>query len=174
MRNVWARLASAGCFVAVLCAGAQTSKQKPEIRPAGLWEITSTMTWLKSPFSDAQAMRPSAAATHTSQICLTREMIDEYGALLPQSHGACRIENKSLELGRMTADWVCSGRITGRGPLESVWLDLQHSRSTVHFQGTFRMGEEDKPVEWTTESTASFKSADCGAVKPPSLPAAQP
>jgi hypothetical protein len=142
----------------------------PETRKAGLWEITTTTTLQQSPFIAGSVNGPTMGGTRTSQVCLTQEMIDKYGALLPQSRGQCHIANKAMQSGGMTADWVCSGRITGQGSLESVWSDLEHSKGKLHFVGKFQMGSEAKPIEWTTESTAAFKSSDCGSVKPMPLP----
>lgn len=135
-------------------------------RRAGLWEFTSTTTWQKAPAVPGAEGNRLNGGTRTSQVCLTEEMIDEYGALLPQSRGQCSIENKQVDPGKITADYVCSGLMTGHGLLKSEWTDMEHVRGTVHFIGTLRVGSGDQPVEWTTESNGVFKSADCGSVKP--------
>lgn len=140
-------------------------------RNAGLWEITTTTTFQQSPFAAGTVGGPTIGGKHTSELCLTQEMIDKYGALLPQSRGTCHIDNKVMEGGGMKADWVCSGKISGKGDLESNWTDLEHSFGKLHFVGTYQDGPESKPIEFITESTASFKSADCGSVKPMPLPA---
>lgn len=141
-----------------------------ETRKAGLWEMTTTTTWQRSPYAPGTAGDPVKGGTHTTQVCLTQEMIDKYGALLPQSRGQCRIANKLMRPGGMTADWVCTGKMSGKGALESTWSDLEHARGKVHFIGTFLERSERRPIEWTTESTSVFKSADCGSVKPLPLP----
>jgi len=83
------------------------------------------------------------------------------------------LTNKVVNPGTITADYVCNGIMNSKGGLVSKWPDSQHSKSSVHFVGTIRVGAEEQPVEWTTESTAVFKGEDCGAVKPPSLPLSQ-
>jgi hypothetical protein len=139
-------------------------------RPPGLWEMTTTTTWQKAPSVQGQNSDFLKGGTTTTQLCLTEEMIDQYGALLPQSHGQCSIENKVLTPGKLTAQYVCSGTMTGSGPLESVWSDMEHEKGTVHFTGTLRLGTAVQSVEWTTVSTSHFKSSDCGIVKPVTLP----
>ncbi len=153
-----------GCCFSLLTFAASS-----ETRKAGLWELTTTMTWQRSP--SAPGAEPAKAGSHSSQVCLTQEMIDKYGALLPQSRGQCHIENKVMKPGGLTADYVCSGTMTGTGLLESNWSDTEHSSSKVHFVGTFQMGSQPKPIEWTTRSTAVFKSASCGNITPQPLPA---
>jgi hypothetical protein len=160
--RLWVALVC-GLFAITVFAWAGTGK-------AGLWEITTTTKWQRSPFAPGTAGDPARGGTHTTQVCLTQEMIDDYGALLPQSRGQCTIANKLLRPGGMTADWVCTGKMAGKGALESNWSDLEHATGKVHFVGTLQVGGGKEPVEWTTESTSVFKSADCGSVKPVPLP----
>jgi len=181
-----------GCWLAAgtLTSGAQTQKveiaiksdnslrtgktltspqaKKPEIatRRPGLWEITTTMTWQQSPFAPGTVSGIGEGGRHVKQVCLTQEMIDRDGALLPQSHGECRIENKVMRLGGITASWVCTGKINGTGALETNWSDLEHSTGKLHFTGTFLGGSQSFPIEWTTESSSVFRKDDCGAVRP--------
>lgn len=141
-------------------------------RPAGLWEMTTTTTWQKSP--DVPGAQPDQSklreSSHTTQVCLTQEMINDYGALLPQSHGNCLIENRAIAGDKITADYVCNGLMTGKGALESVWVDTEHAKGKVHFVGTYLVGSEHRPVEWTTESTSIFRGSSCGLIKPKVLP----
>lgn len=144
----------------------------------GLWEITSTMTWQQSPFAPSDPSKnasPSAAASpfgsapQTSAVCLTREMIDKYGAPLPQSRD-CHVENLVKSADGMKADWVCTGRMLGKGTLESVRTEPDHAKGHIHFAGTMVTSSGSKPVEFTIESTSVFKSSDCGDVKPLPMP----
>jgi hypothetical protein len=185
MRNIRVCVSLGCCFFAMaILAGGETQKARPEIpkasldagklknetRKAGLWEITTTMTWQKSPFMSGTGGGMASNGTHAKQVCLTQQMIDEYGALLPQSRGNCRVANKKMMLGGITADWVCTGNMPGTGALESTWSDLEHAKGKVHFVGIFQSGAETKPVEWTNETTLAFKSEDCGSVRPMALP----
>jgi hypothetical protein len=67
----------------------------------------------------------------------------------------------------VTADWICTGQMSGKGTYEASWTDDSHSRSKVHFTGTMQMGPRSTPVEFTMESTAAYVGSDCGSVKPP-------
>jgi hypothetical protein len=160
-RNVIA--ASACLLVLGLFAWAQTRK-------AGLWEVTSTMTWQQSPFP--AGMGPSGGASpfgggpHTSQVCVTQEQIDKYGTVPPQTRGDCQVTNIVKKANGMTADLVCTGHSAGKGTLEASWTDDSHSTSKVHFTGTMQMGPNSTPVEWTVAGSSVYKGADCGSVKP--------
>lgn len=144
-------------------------------RKPGLWEITSTMTWQQSPFPAGMTPPPNspfAGGPRTRQVCLTQEMIDKYGAPVPQSsQGDCMITNVSKSDHGMTADMSCSGRMSGGGKMQSSWTDAEHAKGSVHFMGTIQgRNGNPMPVEWTTESTSVFKAADCGDVKPAPIP----
>ena len=144
-------------------------------RKAGLWEVTSNLTLQQSPFPPGMQMpanSPLAAGPHTTQICLTQAMIDKYGAPLPQSQaGDCSYANVNKTDHGMTADLTCTGRMTGKGTVETSWSDAEHAKSTAHFTGTVMSRNGAVPLEWTRESTSVFKNADCGDVKPAQMPA---
>jgi Protein of unknown function (DUF3617) len=158
------------CFVLATIASAQST------RKAGLWETTSTMTWQKSPMPPGMSMpaggnSPFGGGAHTSQVCLTQEMIDKYGAPPPQSrNNQCQMSNIVKKANSMSADWMCSGMMQGKGNVEASWTDADHSTSKVHFLGSMQMGPNATPVEYTIESTSVFKGADCGGVKPLPVP----
>ena len=139
--------------------------------PAGLWEYTTTMTWQEAPQVPQGQEDKLKGGTHTTQYCLTQDLIDDYGVLLPQSRGQCSVKNRAIASGKVTADYICAGTMNGKGLLESSWTDTEHATSKVHFTGTFNIGGEQQPVEWTSETHAAFKSASCGAVKPLPMPA---
>jgi hypothetical protein len=96
-------------------------------------------------------------------------MIDKYGAPMPQSRD-CQISNVVIKATSMSADWVCSGRMTGKGTLESSWADPNHAVGKVHFVSTIQMGPNFKTVEYTIESSSVYKGPDCGDVKPAAMP----
>ncbi|MGD0292739.1 MAG: DUF3617 domain-containing protein [Terracidiphilus sp.] len=156
-------------FVLAIFAGAQA------VRKPGLWEMTTTMSWQKSPMPAGMNMpsgmkSPFSGATTTTQVCLTQEMINKYGAPMSQSNKDCKIINVVMHSTSMTADLVCSGSMNGKGEIESSWPDGNHARGKMHFAGTMRMGQNATPVEWTTNSTSTYKGPDCGSVKPMPMP----
>jgi len=62
---------------------------------------------------------------------------------------------------------VCTGKMPGTGTMESSWSDGSHAKGKVHFVGTIQLGPNGtKPIEWTSESTSTYKGSDCGNVKP--------
>jgi hypothetical protein len=167
--RVWITM---GCclLTMALFAGAQANG-KP-----GLWEMTSTMTWQKSPMPAGMNMPPGmsspfGASTHTMQVCLTQAMIDKYGSPMPQSrNNQCQVSNVQMKANSMTGDWICTGQMAGKGTVESSWTDSDHSTTKVHFAGNMQMGPNATPVEYTIESTSVYKGPDCGSVKPAQMP----
>jgi hypothetical protein len=152
--------------------------QAQDGRKPGLWEITTTTTWQQTPFPPGMQLPPQAAAMfsgapRTIQYCLTQEAIDRFGAPMPQSRAGCTIANVQKGPTSVSADWVCSGTMTGKGSIESHWSADGTATGKVHFVGSMNMGPNPTPVEFTSESSSVFKSSDCGAVKPPPLPPAQ-
>src|ERR1035437_2341793 len=161
--RVWITM---GCclFAVALFSWAQA------VRKPGLWEMTTNMTWQQSPMPPGMTMPPGAnspfgATTHTPHVCLTQAMIDKYGAPMPQSrNGECQISNVVLHPASMTADWIRSGRMTGKGRLESSWTDPNHAKGKVHFVGAMQMGPNTRTIEYTIESSSIYKGPDCGGV----------
>jgi hypothetical protein len=167
--RVWITL-SCCLFAVALCAWAQANR-KP-----GLWEMTTNMTWQQTPMPPGMTMPPGANSpfaptARTSQVCLTQAMIDKYGAPMPQSrNGECQIGNVVLHSSSMTADWICSGRMAGKGTLESSWTDPNHAKGKVHFVGAMQMGPNTRTIEYTIESSSIYKGPDCGSVQPQPMP----
>lgn len=139
-----------------------------ETRKAGLWETTTTMTWQQSPLPGGISP-PGGGEPHTAQVCVTQQQLDKYGAIVPQVPG-CQITNVVVKAHGMTADMVCTERMTGKGTLESSWSDDSHATGSIHFAGSIQLGTDTKPIEWTIHSSSIFKSADCGSVKPATPP----
>ncbi|MGB9406298.1 MAG: DUF3617 family protein [Terracidiphilus sp.] len=157
------------CLFAVAIAASAQAIRKP-----GLWEMTTTMTWQKSPMPPGMTMPPGmkspfSGSTITSQVCLTQAMIDKYGAPISQNKD-CQIVNISMKASGMTAEMVCSGKMNGKGTMMSTWPDGNHAKGKVHFEGTMQAGPNPMPVEWTADTTSTFKGPDCGSVKPLPMP----
>jgi len=145
---------------------AQDKEPSHHYGKAGLWEVTSTMTWQKSPPRAGAPGAPPVAGSHTLDVCLTQAMVDA-GALFPQSKGDCHIQNKVIKPGSLTANYVCTGKMNGMGNIESSFPDLEHVNGTIHFLGTLDAGGHKQPIEWTTTSSAVFKTAQCHNNPPP-------
>jgi hypothetical protein len=170
MRMNFIRITVGLCVAATALSASAQMNRKP-----GLWEMTSTMTWQQSPMPPGMTMpaganSPFGGGAHTSQVCVTQAMIDKYGAPVPQSHGECQVSNIQLKTGSMTADWTCTGRMAGKGTVESSWTDSDHATSKVHFAGSMQMGPNATPVEYTIVASSAVKGSDCGSVKPMAMP----
>jgi hypothetical protein len=159
------------CFAVLTAIAWAQSMQRP-----GLWEMTSTMSWQKSPMPPgmtlpASSNSPFAGGAHTTQVCLTKELIDKYGGATPQSrNNQCQLSNVMKRQNGMSADWICSGPMVGKGTVDATFTDPDHSTSKVHFLGSMQMGPNAIPIEYTIESTSVFKGEDCGSVKPITIP----
>lgn len=164
-----------GVFAAGVCLSVLGLFAWAQTRKAGLWEVTSNMTWQQSPFPAGMGPGGGSPAfgggPHTTQICVTQEQIDKYGTVPPQTRGDCQVTNIVKKANGMSADMVCTGHMGGKGTLEASWTDDSHSTSKMHFTGTMQMGPNSTPVEWTVESSSVFKGPDCGSVKPAPMPA---
>jgi len=167
MRTISLRIAFCLC-VSSIASFAQTPARKP-----GLWETTTTMTFQQSPFPPGMtppANSPFATGPHTTQVCVTQAQIDKYGGPPPASRGECQVTNMVVKPTGMTADMVCTGRTSGKGTVQATWTDGEHAKSKVHFTGTMQAGPSPRPLEWTSESTSTYKGPDCGSVQPASMP----
>ena len=164
MRHTPLSLIMAGGIIAVAVLLPAQAGRRP-----GLWEVTSRMTWEKSPIPGRGSESSANAAPHTATVCLTQAMIDKYGGPIPQAHGGeCQLSNVNRTANGMTADWSCTSRLmNGKGTIQSSWTDDDHARGKVHFVGTMQLGSGGpRPVEWTDNSTSVYKGPDCGSVKP--------
>jgi hypothetical protein len=160
MRKVWMTLGVGLFAVSAVAMG-------PDRKP-GLWEVTTTMTWIQSPFPNG--MTPPSTP-RTTKVCVTQEAIDKFGGITPQSErGDCTVSNVQIKPSGVSADMVCTGQMNGKGGFEATFVDADHTNSSVHFTGSIAMGPNSRPVEWKTSSSSTFVSSDCGSVKPPPMP----
>jgi hypothetical protein len=141
------------CFL-FAAAGAGGQNRKP-----GLYDVTITTTTV-SP-------SPNTYPPRTIQACLTQEMIEKYGAIVPEFlSNPCQLTNIVKKPGGMSADMVCSGRMTGKGTLAVNWTDGEHSKGNLHFSGSMLPGDREIKIEWTAVTVSAYKGPDCGDLKP--------
>src|ERR1700722_47844 len=99
-----------GCIVFSCLFAASLAASGQERKP-GLYDVTVATTTV-SPNSSAYPPR-------TTQMCFTQEMLDKYGAIVPDRlTNLCQFVNVVKKPGGMSADIVCSGAINGKGALE--------------------------------------------------------
>lgn len=115
----------------------------------------------------------SPFGSHTTQVCVTDEMIKRYGGPMSgPTHGDCKVTNVSLKDTGMTATLTCTGQFTGTGAVEAAFVDANTTTTKLHMTGTAQMGNSGgHPIDITVQSKAVYKGADCGSVKPMALPA---
>jgi hypothetical protein len=100
-------------------------------------------------------------------------MVDKYGGPYsnPQ-HGNCQVTDISITPGGMTATMICTGQMNATGTVHSTFSDGA-TTTIVHLTGTMQMGSTSRPIDMTMQSTAVYKGAGCGSVKPPPMPPSQ-
>jgi len=147
-----------------------------QTRKAGLWEVTTTTT-VQQPgeragmFAGVSNNTSPSSSAEPIPMCLTQTLIDTYGIALPPSLKDCEISNAARKPASFMADMTCKGRFNGKGSIESAWTDEEHGKGAVHFIGKIKEGTNYLTMGWTQNVTAVFKSADCGGVKPRTIPA---
>ena len=148
-----------------IALGARAQDVKP-----GLYDMTLTTTTV-SPARRESGTQGIHPVRHL-QVCLSRQMLDQYGAIVPEHlANVCQLINVVKNPHGMTADMVCSGHLTGKGTIAVNWIDSEHSKGRIHFNGTMRPGDTAIKLEWITDTTATYKGPDCGEFKPAPEPA---
>jgi hypothetical protein len=146
------------CFLLV-CQVTVTIGGGAQERKSGLYELTLTTTTV-SP-------SPSTYPPRVSQVCLTQEMIDKYGAIVPDDvTKVCKLDNVVKKAGGMKSDFICSGSLVGKGTLEVNWSDSEHAKGVLHFSGTMRPGDKEIKIEWSAVTNSAYRGPDCGELKP--------
>jgi hypothetical protein len=152
-----------GCCIFTFAAFASAQTQK-----AGLWDVTTNMTWQQSPFPGG--MSAPGGGAHTTQVCVTQEQINKFGGPPPQVKNGCQVTNLQKTLNGMTADLTCTGPMSGKGTVQGTTTADGQAKAKVHMAGTLQMGPNAVPFEWTVESTSTYKGPSCGNVKPIVMP----
>jgi hypothetical protein len=145
-----------------------------QTRKAGLWEVATTTRIQQAgqaPGNFAGGGSDQTAPAGGLPVCLTQEMIDTYGVVLPPSLKDCELSNTVSAADNFRADMTCKGAYNGRGSIETQWRDDDHVVGKVRFVAKTGQGTNARTMTWTQEATGVFKSADCGAVKPRKMPA---
>jgi hypothetical protein len=167
-------------FILMLCLLAVVPFSGAQSRKAGLWEVT-TKTAILQPGnrvgttinngSDTQAQSTEPAGL---PVCLTQAQIDKYGVILPPSLRDCELSNVVQKPDGVSGDMICKGTYNGKGSIESTWTDDDHASGKIRFVAKSRDTSKPMSITWTQESTAVFKSPDCGNVKPRPMPTTDP
>jgi hypothetical protein len=165
-------------IVITICFVAAAGFIPAQTRKAGLWQVSSTTTFQHSDNpadnSSAAAQAQSPNQYSTIAVCLTQSLIDTYGVVLPPSLRDCQLTHPVQQPNSFAADLSCKGTYNGTGSIETTWSDPDHAVGKIRFVAkTNASGEDALVLRWTQESSAVFKSSDCGTVKPRRAPPSQ-
>jgi hypothetical protein len=158
----------------VLAPGVSSAQQS---RKAGLWIISTTTRIQQAGESPANfsAGHPGAPPEPGGlPTCLSQDVVDKFGVILPPSLRDCELSNVVQGADNFHADMTCKGSYNGVGSIESTWTDADHVAGKVRFVSRAGEAGKGRQMTWSQESTAVFKSSDCGAVKPRKIPVKQP
>ena len=146
-----------------------------QLHKAGLYETTTKMEITVSPFPQMPVgTNNPIASPHTSQVCIPQAYIDKYnGIMQPPSNGqqSCQTTSINKTANGFTGTMACTGRTPGSATMDFTWPEPNHSTGTVHFTGQMQLGQQAKPFEYIMHVSSTFKSSDCGTVKPIDVPA---
>lgn len=159
-------------LIGLVAIGTQARAQ--ENQKAGLWLVANS-TRIQQPGEapgNSNGVGRSAIAGDGLPVCLTPELIDRYGVILPPSLKDCELTHVQRTDGSFKADMTCKGGYNGFGSVESTWTDPGHVIGKIHFVSKTGEATNARALAWTQESTAVFKSSDCGGVKPRKIPPA--
>jgi hypothetical protein len=151
------------------------AQQETALKP-GLWLVaTSTQLQQKGEapanFGARTGKQPSLPADGGVPECLTKEIIDNYGVILPPSLKSCEVYNVQKTENSFKADMSCKGGYNGFGSVESTWKDADHVVGKIRFVSKSKDSDDARSLTWTEDASAVFKSADCGNIRPRALPA---
>jgi hypothetical protein len=167
MKRIWSTLGYY-LLIGVVAGWAQETKK------AGLWLVAnSTEIQQQGETSGnfvARGNKNSLAAENGLPVCLTQELVDNYGVILPPSLKDCELSKVVKTANSFKADMSCKGGYNGFGSVESTWTDADHVVGKIRFVSRTKESKEGREMMWTQESSAVFKSAECGSVKPRKVP----
>lgn len=148
-------------------SGAQAEGQKP-----GLWSVTMTMHFAKGgpqipPEQQAmmQQMDINPLGPMTHQYCLTPEMAKQEETPGLKGEDGCEAKNLKHSGNTVTADWVCSGRMKGKGQFKMTSTGSSYNGGWS-FAGTSSDEGMAGPLEMSSELKGQWLGADCGKVRP--------
>jgi hypothetical protein len=161
------------------CLYAMAIVSSAQNRKAGLWEVSSNTKIQQQGdapgnFSANSSGSQSTAGPNGFPQCYTRELIDNYGVVLPPSLRDCELTNIVKSDNRFNADMTCKGVYNGRGSIESTWTDEDHVVGKVRFVAKTKESTNALAMHWTQEVSAVFKNSDCGNIRPRKIPTAAP
>ena len=175
-----------GLAACATAAGAQSLKP-------GLWEFSNTMHSASGQMEQAQAkaqqemakmppeqrkmmedmmakqgvkMGQPGGAT-TLQVCMTKEMVERTEMPMQQQRGDCKTTQQSRSGNTMKMAYACSNPPSS-GEGEYTFISNEAYKSKMMIKTTVN----GKPETMNMEGSGKWLSADCGTIKPFTLPPA--
>jgi hypothetical protein len=156
--------------VSIAAAGAAISAAR--IQP-GLWRISTTLDMGQAmpqltPQEIAQmramgVQLPAPGQPMISEVCVTAAQAAlDTPPNLERTQSGCAAQNVKNAGNKVSSDIVCTGRIQGKGVMETTYSGMTHYQGTYNFNGT----AEGRPQSVKSAFSANFVSANCGSVKP--------
>lgn len=166
-------------FITTLICCSSAVWAEGEMKP-GLWEMTVTSDAFKampkmSP-EQMEQMRKMGVnmpkmqdGSMVTKVCMTKELLEHNQTQPPsQKEAGCQTKNVKKDSRGYSMDLVCDGEnMKGTGKVKGVYSGREGFQSTYDFKGT----SHGRPVNQHHESKGKWLEADCGTVKPITLPA---
>jgi hypothetical protein len=176
--------------LACACLGAFSLPAAAQTLKPGLWDVTSKVSSADGQAQAAMSMvqehlanmapeqrqalqqamdkhgvqiNMSAGGALNTRICMTREMIARRE--MPVQKGECTQKTTPLSATRMTVAFTCTKPpASGKG---EIVID---SDTSYHAHMTFKSDQLTQGKEMITDSKATWAGADCGNLRPLSMP----
>lgn len=140
----------------------------------GLWKITSTTELPNMPHMPPELMArmkargmPIPGQPIVTEICMTREQVAMDRPPSVERNGqSCTSKLLSQSASAVTTEVTCHGKVEGKGRAMVSWRGSDHYEGTYVFRGSM----EGKVQQISTSYTGDFVKADCGGVKPMTMP----
>src|ERR1700761_3713007 len=141
---------------------------------AGLWTVTTTMHMAGMPQIPPQALEmmrarhmPIPGEPSTIQMCMTQEQVNaDKPPAMNNRDESCDTKVINASPGLMESEITCHGHMNGTGHVKISWRGNEHYEGTYDFKGVM----EGQPREMSSHYVGDFVKADCGSVKPFTMP----
>jgi len=145
----------------------------------GLWLMTTTMQMdmggmpAISPKQMAQMKKMGikipamGGQSMDTKMCVTSQDAENFGAHhYSSSDAGCSQANVTRKGNHIIATVVCDGRMKGKGTSDVTLIDDAHYTTAFTFAGV----SHGRPVNMKVSTTAHWLNADCGKIKPFTMP----
>lgn len=166
--------------ILICCAAGSSGAWAAEKMKPGLWEMSMKSDAFKNmPKMSADQMAQMRKmgvnvpqmqdGAVVSKVCITKEMAERDQAPMGRNESGCQSKNFQRSGNAYSSDIVCDGPdMKGMGKVKGTFAGDTGFTSTYEFKGT----AHGQPVNNRHESSGKWLAADCGAIKPATVPQA--